>query len=72
MARYMVTFSQYHIYHVEASDEDAAEDMAYKKFKSDMCTPIANTFYDEVEVEPEDDEEDDEELYDDEDEEEVD
>ena len=62
MARYMVTFSQYHIYYVDAKDEEEAEDIAYKDFEADMRSPIANTFYDEVEVEPEDDDEDDEEV----------
>ena len=39
-----------------------SEDIAYKDFEADMRSPIANTFYDEVEVEPEDDDEDDEEV----------
>lgn len=72
MARYTVTFSQYSVYNVEASDEDEAEDIAYEMFKADMRVPIARTYYDEVEIECDEEEEDDEEFYDDEDEEEVD
>ena len=51
MPEYNVTFTQYHNYVVEAEDENEAENLAYKEFLSDMCSSIANTSYDEVEVE---------------------
>lgn len=51
MKRYIVTFVQYHTYEVEAEDEHEAENKAYKEFESDMYYPMANTFYDDVEIE---------------------
>lgn len=51
MPRFNVTFTQYYSYEVEADDEYEAENEAYKEFKADMCSPIANTHYDECEVE---------------------
>lgn len=64
MKKAIVTFIQYHTYEFEISDEiyhsgdgNAAVEMAEKQFISDMCSPIANTTYDDVEIEFEDDEE---------------
>lgn len=51
MKRYTVTFTQYHTYEVEAENEHEAENEAYKEFDSDMHYPVANTFYDYVEIE---------------------
>lgn len=51
MKSYTVTFTQYHTYEVEAEDEWEARDKAHREFESDMCSPIANPSYDEVEVE---------------------
>lgn len=56
---YKVTFAQYHTYIVDATDEDKAFDDAYSEFMSDMRTPIANTWYDDVDVECYDDDDDD-------------
>lgn len=51
MKNYIVTFAQYYTYCVEAENEDEAENKAYKEFKSDMLIPVANTRYDDVEIE---------------------
>ena len=56
--KYTVTFVQYHTYEVEAKNESDAEVKAHKKFYSDMCRPIVNTYYDEVEIECEEGDED--------------
>ena len=47
---YTVTFIQYHTYDVEAEDDYEAENKAYKEFASDMRHPVAQTWYDEVEI----------------------
>lgn len=49
--KYEVTFTRYHTYTVEAEDDDQAEKLAYKEFESDMRRPIADTYYDDVEIE---------------------
>lgn len=49
--KYKVYFTQYYSYEVEAEDEDAAVDLAYEDFESDMRRPITRTYYDECEVE---------------------
>lgn len=54
---YKVSFVQYHVYEVEADDEDEAFHNAYDEFQSDMHCSIADTSYDYVEVECEDEEE---------------
>lgn len=54
--QYLVTFTQYHEYWVEADTEEEAESRGYEKFWHDMKTPIANVMYDEVSVEPQEDE----------------
>jgi len=58
MKKAIVTFVQYHTYEVEISDEiynngDNWEviRIAEKDFVSDMCSPIADTNWDDVEVE---------------------
>lgn len=60
MKEYRVEFVQYHYYYVEANDEDEAFDNAYKEFQSDMRSSVANTIYDDYEIEclTEDDEDD--------------
>ena len=62
MKSYTVTFTQYHTYEVEAEDEWEARDKAHREFESDMYSPIANPFYDEVEVECDEEDEEDEEY----------
>ena len=64
MKKAIVTFTQYHTYEFEISDEiyNNEDDweairIAEKDFISDMCSPIANTVWDDVEVEFEDEEE---------------
>lgn len=51
MSKYNVVYTQYYSYTVEADNEDEAEDLAHDMFKSDMRYPVANTFYDDVEIE---------------------
>ena len=55
---YTVTFCQYWNYDVEAKTTQEAESLAHEMFLRDMYRPIAHTFYDEVEVDPDYDEED--------------
>ena len=55
--RFVVTFTQYSDYTVEAKTESEAIDEAYKLFKRDAYYPAARTFYDEVDVEEIDEEE---------------
>ena len=49
--KYEVTVTQYHYYEVDADNESEAKEIAIKEFESDMCNPIADTHYDDVEVE---------------------
>lgn len=51
MKKYEVTFTQYYIYEVEAKNDYDAQEKAYKEYEADMRYPVANTIYDEVEVE---------------------
>lgn len=58
MKKAVVTFVRYHVYEVEISDEiyHSGDDwgaikIAKKDFVSDMCSPIADISYDDVEVE---------------------
>ena len=58
MKKATVTFIRYYTYEVEISDEIydngngwEAIEIAKKDFESDMYYPVANTNYDEVEVE---------------------
>jgi len=76
MKKTIVTFIQYHTYEVEISDEiyyggDGWEaiKVAEKDFISDMRSPIANTGYDDVEVEFKDEDYYESEISDEEDEE---
>ena len=55
---YTVTFTQYHTYDVEADNDYEAENKAYEKFRSDMCSPVGQTWYDDVEIECDEDEDD--------------
>ena len=55
---YTVTFVQYHTYTVDAEDEDDALSEAYKEFQREMYYPVANTWYDDVEIKCEDEDED--------------
>lgn len=51
MRTYKVWFTKYFEYDVEADSEDEATDLAYDLFCAEQRMPIANTSYDEVEVE---------------------
>lgn len=53
---YLVTFTQYHEYWVEADTEQEAGDIGYKKFCHDMRSPFTDTSYDEISVELQEDE----------------
>ncbi len=48
---YTITFIQNHTYEVEADSESEAENKAYEEFASDMRRPVAQIWYDEVEIE---------------------
>lgn len=48
---YHVTFIKYYYYDVEATDEDDAVNVAEAEFRDDMRSPIADTVWDDVEVE---------------------
>ena len=56
MKSYEVTFTQYSTYGVEANNEREAVDKAYHEFCRDASYPVANTHYDEVDVEEIEDE----------------
>lgn len=60
MKRYIVTYTQYWVYHVEAEDYEDAENKAGVLFDQEMHRPIAHSFYDEIEVEIEGPDEEDE------------
>ena len=64
MKKYRVIFTQYYEYEVDANNDNEAHDKAYKELEAEMRYPVANTIYDEIEIECLDD---DEEDYDDED-----
>ena len=51
MPKFKVWFTQYYSYEVEAEDEDVAIGLALDDFHSEMCRPIARTYYDDCEVE---------------------
>ena len=46
--KYEVTFTRYHSYDIEADNEDEAIELAEEEFESDMRSPIADCYYDEV------------------------
>ena len=48
--KYYVSFIQYHNYEVEADNESEAENKAYNQFANDMRYPVAQTWYDDVEI----------------------
>ena len=49
--KYRVVITRYHEYSVDADNENEAEKEAIRLFESDMRRPIADTFYDDIEVE---------------------
>ena len=51
MNEYQVTFTKYYTYYVEADSEGEAIEIAEEDFRADMRYPIADTTYDEVEIE---------------------
>ena len=51
MKEYKIYFTKYYTYYVEAETEDEAIEIAEEDFCADMRCPIADTTYDEVEVE---------------------
>ena len=53
MKEYKIYFTKYYTYYVEAETEDEAIEIAEGDFEADMRCPIADTTYDEVEVEEE-------------------
>lgn len=48
---YLVTVTQYHEYYVDAEDENEAQKLGIKEFEADMRRAVADTHYDEVDVE---------------------
>lgn len=48
---YDVRFYQVFEYEIEAEDEEEAFNKAHKEFIAEMCRPIANTNYDDYEIE---------------------
>ena len=50
MARFEVSFIQYHTYGVEADTEEEAEGKAWKEFQSDMRGSVASTQFDDIEI----------------------
>ena len=57
MATYTVHFIQEYTYEVEAKDVDEVIENAEEEFSFDMCSPVANTVWDEMIVEDENGEE---------------
>ena len=52
MNKYTVTVTKYYTYEIEADDEDEAIESALEEyFYPEMRCPIADCFYDDVEVE---------------------
>lgn len=51
MKKYNVTFTTYEEYEVEAENETEALRIAENKLRSDRCIPIADTHYDESDIE---------------------
>ena len=48
---YNVRFIQSYEYEIEAEDENEAFEKGKKEFYSDVYSPIANTIYDDYEIE---------------------
>ena len=57
----LFSFIQYHNYKVEADNESEAENKAYNQFANDMRRPVAQTWYDDVEIDCDEEDEEDEE-----------
>lgn len=55
---YTVTFVKYYTYKVCADDEDEAFNRAHDEFLSDMYYPMADTWYDDVDIECDEEDED--------------
>lgn len=51
MQTYRATFAQHSTYTIEATDDNAALDIAEEKFKADMRCHVAVTSYDDIEIE---------------------
>lgn len=51
MPNYEVYITKYWNYIVNADSEDEAEDKVYELFRKNQLSPIADTSYDEIEVE---------------------
>ena len=51
MKKYSVTFTTYEEYEVEAENETEAFKIAEDELRSDRCISIADTHYDEIDVE---------------------
>mgnify|MGYP000647516897 FL=1 len=51
MKKYSVTFTTYEEYEVEAENETEAFRIAEDELRSDRCRPIADTHYDESDIE---------------------
>lgn len=54
MKEYFVTFIQRYNYIVEAENEDEAFEIAEDLFEGDMRAPVANTVWDDVEIDERD------------------
>ena len=51
MKEYLVTFIRYYEYYVDAENARDAEEIAYEKFRERCVKTVANTSFDEVEIE---------------------
>lgn len=51
MKKYNVTFTTYEEYEVEAENETEALRIAKEELEADRCIPIADTHYDESDIE---------------------
>lgn len=51
MKKYSVTFTTYEEYEIEAENENEAKQKAIEELEYDRYTPIADTHYDEIDVE---------------------
>ena len=51
MKNYRIYFTKYYTYYVEAETEDEAIEIAEGDFRAEMCYPVVDTTYDDVEAE---------------------
>ena len=51
MRTFIVDFVQYHTYTVDAPNEEVAEELAYKRFVSDMRSSVSFTHFDDMMIE---------------------